>query len=127
MLTRVPAGFPSPAEEHLDHVLDLNELIVRRPTSTFFVRVEGESMRDAGIRPGDILVIDRAEDPRSGSVVLAALDGDFTVKRFLKQDDQVMLQPEHPDFPPIVLDEHRDFIIWGVVTFVIRALRPCSA
>jgi DNA polymerase V len=121
----VIAGFPSPATGHMEGALDLNALMVRRPHATFFVRVTGESMRDAGIYDGDLLVVDRAETPRNGSIVLAVLDGEFTVKRWRKEKGVWMLQAEHPDYPPIAVSE-RAFEIWGVVTYAVRALVPCS-
>lgn len=120
-LSAVAAGFPSPATDHMDGALDLNALMVRRPSATFFVRVQGESMRDAGIYEGDLLVVDRAEPPTDGAVVLAILDGEFTVKRWRHRDGRWQLHADHPDYPPIDIGE-RDFEIWGVVTHTVRTL-----
>lgn len=122
-LSAVPAGFPSPATGHIDGALDLNALVVRRPSATFFVRVQGESMRDAGIYDGDLLVVDRAQTPADGSIVLAVLDGEFTVKRWRRAAGKWRLHAEHPDYPPIDIGE-RDFQIWGVVTHTVRTLAP---
>jgi len=118
--TKVAAGFPSPADDHLENTLDLNEHLVRRPAATFFVRVQGESMLGAGINPGDILVVDRAEEAADGKIVIAALDGELTVKRLSLKDGRVLLQPENPAFEPIPVTEEMSFVIWGVVSSVIH-------
>jgi DNA polymerase V len=119
----VEAGFPSPADDHLERSIDLNEELVRNPAATFFVRVRGESMRDAGIRHGDILVIDRSVEPADRQIVIAKLDGEFTVKRFRKRDGRVFLEAENPDYQPIEIGEDRDLTVWGAVTFVIHKAR----
>ncbi len=120
--SRVAAGFPSPADDHLERTLDLNELLVRRPAATFFVRVEGTSMIGAGIHPGDILVVDRAEEAQDGQIVVAAVDGELTVKRLRRERARVYLQPENPDYRPIEITGDTDLVIWGVVTSVIHRL-----
>ncbi len=117
---RVAAGFPSPADDHMERRLDLNEFLVKRPTSTFFVRVEGLSMIDAGIRPDDVLVVDRAEEAADGRIVVAAVDGELTVKRLHKKGARMYLMPENPDFRPIEITGETEFVIWGVVTSVIH-------
>lgn len=117
---RVPAGFPSPAEDHLEGKLDLNQHLIRRPAATFFVRASGESMRDAGIFDGDILVIDRSITPVAGDVVIAVLHGDLTVKRLMKAGPEAWaLKAENAAFPNIPVDEE-GCEIWGVVTNSIR-------
>lgn len=116
----VVAGFPSPADNHLETPLDLNELIVKHPTSTFYVKVEGESMKDAGITSGDILVVDRSLSPDHGKIVVAIIDGEFTVKRILIQENGVFLAPENPAFPRIKVNPESQFEVWGVVTYVIH-------
>ena len=123
----VAAGFPSPAEGRMEGTLDLNQLVIRRPHATFFVRVEGGSMRGAGILAGDLLVVDRGEPVRDGSVVLAVLNGEFTVKRWRCVSGRWVLQPAHPDYPSIEVGEC-DFEIWGVVTHSVRnhLMRTCS-
>jgi len=120
-LSRVPAGFPSPADGSIDESLDLNRLMVRHPASTFFVRVEGDSMRDAGIRSGDILVVDRAERARHGAVVLAVLNGEFTIKRWVGN----ALAPANPEYSPIPLQAGMELEVWGVVMYAIHPI-SCS-
>lgn len=121
--SRVPAGFPWPAEDYLDKSLDLNELVVRHPAATFFVRVEGESMTGAGIHSGDTLVVDRAEEAADGRIVVAAIDGEFTVKRIRRANGRLLLAPENPDLPPLEVSPESRFEVWGVVTYVIRRVR----
>ena len=99
----VVAGFPSPAEQYLEPQLDLNALLVKRPAATFFVRVQGDSMIGEGIHDGDLLVVDRSLRPASGDIVIAAVDGEFTVKTYRKDRDGVRLEPANPDFPVIRL------------------------
>lgn len=124
MLFRGPvkAGFPSPADDHLEKKLDLNDYLVKHPAATFFVRVAGDSMKGIGITQGDILVVDRALEAKNGSIILAVLDNEFTVKRFVKNRDSVYLHAENKDFEDIVITKDTDFSIWGVITFVIKDL-----
>ena len=110
----VQAGFPSPAEDNLDLDLDLNSYLVQHPSATFCCRVEGDSMVGAGIQTGDVIMIDRSLTPQKGSIVLAVLDGEFTVKRVDVQDDTLLLIPENPKLKPIVVGEESDFQVWGV-------------
>lgn len=119
----VEAGFPSPADDHLERALDLNDELVRNPAATFFVRVKGESMRDAGIHPGDILIIDRSVTPADRQIVVAMIDGEFTVKRFRKQGGRITLEAENPSFRSIEVGEDQELTIWGAVTFVIHQAR----
>ena len=116
----VEAGFPSPADDYIDQKLDLHSLIVKRPAATFFVRVQGESMIDAGIHAGDILVVDRSIEPSSGKIVVAVINGDFTVKKFEKTARGIYLVPGNPKFEPIPITGDTDFQIWGTVTYVIH-------
>lgn len=119
--TKVSAGFPSPAEDFLEGKLDLNEHIIKNPPATFFVRVSGDSMIGAGVHPDDILVVDRSEEPRSGKIVIAVINGELTVKRLhLMHGAGAKLLPENPNYAPIVITPEMDFSIWGVVTFVIH-------
>lgn len=113
--SRVAAGFPSAAEDFVEGKLDLNELLVKRPAATFYVKVSGESMRDAGIFPGDILVVDRGETPRHGHVVVAVVNGELTVKRLYRKGNVVRLNAENPVYPNIEIQGETDLIIWGVV------------
>lgn len=115
-------GFPSPADDYLDRPLDFNELLIANPAATFAVRMAGESMTGAGIFPGDIAVVDRSRTPTSGCIVLALVDGGFTVKRYRRQGDQVVLQAENPAFPDRVISAEQSFEVWGVVTHSIRML-----
>jgi len=125
-LAAVPAGFPSPAEDYLDHGLDLNEHLVKNSPATFFVRVQGDSMRGAGIASGDLLIVDRSLTPRSGHVVVAAVDGDLTIKRLKRRGASLFLVPENPGYPEIALGVESEVQIWGVATHVIHGLSPCG-
>ena len=120
--SKVQAGFPSPADDYIEKMLDLNEHLIKHPTATFFVRAAGLSMINAGIHPNDILIVDRSLEPCSGKVVIAAIDGQLTVKRLRKTKKGTYLDPENPKFNPIKIDENNDVVIWGVVTNVVHAL-----
>jgi DNA polymerase V len=128
-LVPVSAGYPSPADDYLDGSLDLNQHLITHPTATFFVRVAGESMREAGIHSGDVLIVDRALTPSDGSVVIAAVNGDLTVKRLSKRHGKLVLMPENQQFPPLPITETTTFEVWGVVTYVIHRVdrRPGGA
>lgn len=119
----VEAGFPSPADDHLERGIDLNEELIRNPAATFYVRVKGESMRDAGIHPGDILIIDRSVTPADRQIVVAMIDGEFTVKRFRKHGGKITLEAENPSFQPIEIGENQELTIWGAVTYIIHQAR----
>ena len=119
-LSRVPAGFPSPADDYVERTLDLNEHLIRREASTYFVRVAGHSMTDAGIHDGDILVVDRAVEPTDGAIVVAALDGELTVKRYCVGDGPPALVPESEGHRPIPIREEQDLVVWGVVQHVVH-------
>lgn len=116
----VQAGFPSPADDYVEKNLDLNEFIVKHPTATFFVRVEGDSMRNAGISSGDILVVDRSLTPTNGKIIVAIVDGEFTVKRMIIEGNSVSLMPENPSYKAIKINPNSQFQVWGVVTYVIH-------
>ena len=119
-LVPVSAGYPSPADDYLDGSLDLNQHLIKHPTATFFVRVAGESMREAGIHSGDVLIVDRALTPSDGSVVIAVVNGELTVKRLSKRHGNLMLMPENQQYPPLPITETTAFEVWGVVTYVIH-------
>ncbi|GAB7081911.1 translesion error-prone DNA polymerase V autoproteolytic subunit [Megalodesulfovibrio paquesii] len=119
-MATVAAGFPSPADDYIDQSLDLNDHCIAHPAATFFVRVHGDSMRDAGVHDGDLLVVDRALEPVSGRIVIAALDGELTVKRIKKTADALYLLPENPDYEPIRVEPDSSFEVWGVVAYVIH-------
>lgn len=120
VLARISAGFPSPADDHIEKKLDLNEYLIKHPAATFFVRVEGDSMLGAGINSGDILIVDRALEVKNNSIVIANINGEFTVKRIRKQAETLYLIPESSAFKPIKITDEMDFELWGVVTFVIH-------
>ncbi len=118
--SRVQAGFPSPADDHLEDRLDLNKHLIHHQEATFFVRAQGESMLNAGIHPGDILVVDKSLPAKSSKIVIAVVDGEFTVKRLHKYKGKITLKAENPEFDDIVISEGNELIIWGVVTSVIH-------
>ena len=121
--SKVVAGFPSPAHEYIEKSLGLNELLIQKPAATFFVRAQGESMLGAGIHPNDILVVDKSADAIDGKVVIAALNGELTVKRLTKNlDGTWYLKAENNAFSDILLNEDFELVIWGVVTSVIHNL-----
>lgn len=121
-LSKVSAGFPSPAEDDLAEKLDLNEYLVKHPSSTFLVRANGDSMINVGIYENDILVVDRSLTPSDGKIVIVAIDGQLTVKRLKKKNDKILLLAENPAYPPIEIHEENEFYIWGVVTNVIHSV-----
>jgi DNA polymerase V len=115
-------GFPSPADDYLDQPLDFNELLIRNPAATFAVRLASDSMTGAGLFPNDIAIVDRSVEPTPGCIVLALLDGEFTVKRYRPGEGKIVLQAENPAFPDIEVTAERAFEVWGVVTKSIRML-----
>lgn len=120
--TGVRAGFPSPAEDYTDLKIDLNNELIRNKDATFFVKVKGKSMRDAGLNEGDILIIDRSLEPANGKIAVCYLDGGFTVKRIKIIKGVCWLMPENPDFEPIKVSPDNDFIVWGIVTYIIKSI-----
>ena len=116
------AGFPSPADDYLDIPLNLHDYLIKRPSSTFCVRVRGESMQDIGIYNNDILVVDRSIEATHGKIVIAAFNNELTVKRLHLRNSVIKLLPENPDYPEIVINEDIEIVIWGVVTNVIHEL-----
>ena len=123
LLTRVPAGFPSPADDYVEAILDLNEF-VGMDAGTYLFRCEGESMTGAGIYPGDVLVVRRGAEPRSGDVVIAELDREFTLKRFVRAGRRMWLVAEAEGYPDIEVREGHELVVYGVVTHSVRAHRP---
>ncbi|MAR06828.1 MAG: peptidase S24 [Cyanobium sp. NAT70] len=119
---RIAAGFPSPADDYIDVGIDLNEQLIRHPTSTFFLRVSGDSMIGAGIHHGDLLVVDRSLDPTPGRVVVAILDGAFTLKRLAHHRGRLRLEAANPTYPALELHRCGDVQIWGVAIHVIHSL-----
>ena len=123
---QIKAGFPSPAEDYLQESIDFNRDLIRHPESTFYGRVDGDSMIDAGICHGDIAVIDRSLEPQNGDIVVGYINGEFTIKRLdlsHKEDGYIELCPANKDFKPIRIDENDQFEVWGVVVWTIRNWR----
>jgi DNA polymerase V len=119
---KIPAGFPSPADDHLEATIDLNQQYIRHPAATFFVRVQGNSMIGAGIHNNDMLVVDRSLEAKSGSIVIAVINGELTVKRLLMDGNEVWLMPENQEFQPLQITDGIELHIWGVVAHVIHSL-----
>jgi DNA polymerase V len=119
----IKAGFPNPAEDATGNPLDLNQLVVRHPAATFYLRVDGDSMQGIGLKTGDIVAVDRSLEPRNGDIVVAAVGGEFTLKRLKKEGSRIWLVAESPNFAPIALHEAEDATIWGVVTYAVQKLR----
>lgn len=117
---KAAAGFPSPATDHIDQRLDLSEYLVLHPEATFFLRVKGDSMTGAGIHHGDLLIVDRSLEAASGRVVVAALNGELTVKRLHRSSGGITLKAENPTYPDIAVSDEHDFQIWGVVAHVVH-------
>ena len=120
--SKVSAGCPAPTEDYVDKVIDLNEHLVKHPVATFLVHATGNSMINAGIHENDILIVDRSLIPADGKIVIAAIDGQLTVKRLLKKGDKFFLMPENPEFSAIEIREENEVYIWGIVTNVIHSL-----
>ena len=118
--SRVQAGFPSPADDHLEDALDLNTHLIHHKEATFFVKAQGDSMLGAGIQQGDILIVDKSLNAKSGKIVIAVVDGEFTVKRLHKYKGNITLKAENPEFQDIKIGGTDELIIWGVVTSVIH-------
>ncbi len=116
----VAAGFPSPAEQYAEPSLDLNTLLIKHPAATYFVRVQGDSMINAGIRDGDLLVVDRSLNPSNGDIIIACVNGDFTVKTFYSDARGVRLEPANPRYPVISFSDGEELRFFGKVTAVIH-------
>ena len=119
---KVEAGFPSFAEEYIDDNIDLNKFLIKNPAATFLVRVKGDSMINTGINDNDILIVDRSISPANGKIVIAAIDGQLTVKRLVIKNNKTYLQAENSNFPPLFITPETNIYIWGVVTSVIHTL-----
>jgi len=118
--TGISAGFPSPALDFIDLTIDLNRHLIKNPSATFYGRVKGMSLKNAGIDNGDLLIIDRSLEPKNGKIAVCYVDGEFTAKRIQITENEVLLIPENENFKPIRITEANDFIIWGIVTHVIK-------
>lgn len=118
----IRAGFPSPAQDYMSDSIDLNQELIRHPATTFYARAVGDSMKGCGIDDGDLLVIDKAIDPQEGDIVVAYIDGEFTLKKVKLEPDGncLWLIPANDEYPPIKVTDENDFIIWGVLTYNIK-------
>lgn len=114
------AGFPSPADDFLEVKIDFNKEYIKNQDATFYARVKGNSMKNAGIFDGDVLVIDRSLEPQNNKIAVCVIDGEFTVKRIKKERGVVWLIPENEEFKPIKVTEENEFIVWGIVTAAIK-------
>ena len=121
-LAAVQAGFPSPADDSVEDRLDLHRHLVRNETATFFLHASGNSMEGAGIRDGDLLVVDRSLEPRSGRTVIAAVGGELTVKRLARRGGRTLLVPANPSYPEFDVTEREDVCTWDVVTYAVHKL-----
>jgi DNA polymerase V len=118
--SKVQAGFPSPADDYIERYLDLNSECIKHPSSTFMVRATGDSMVDAGIFSGDLLIVDRSLEVTDGKIVIAAINGELTVKRIAYHNSRLRLMPANPNFSPIDITDEQELVIWGVVTYVLH-------
>lgn len=116
----ISAGFPSPALDFIDLTIDLNRHLIKHPSATFYGRVKGESLKNAGINNGDLLIIDRSLEPANGKIAVCYIDGEFTAKRIQISKDEILLIPENENYQPIRVTKENDFLIWGIVTHVIK-------
>lgn len=120
-IANISAGFPSPAEDYIDKKIDLNEALIAHPAATFFVRVQGDSMKDAGILSEDLLVVDRSLTVKNGQIIVAVVDGEFTVKRIKRIKKKLFLLPENKTYKPLEIVEGMEFKVWGIVTYAIHS------
>ena len=119
----IRAGFPSPAQDYMELAIDLNKELIKHPTSTFYGRVVGDSMKDEGIEEGDILVIDKSLELMDDDLAVCFIDGDFTVKRVRLESDASWLVPSNAKYPPIKVTKDNEFMVWGIVTYTIKKNR----
>jgi len=119
----IRAGFPSPAQDYMELSIDLNRELITHPSSTFLGRVTGDSMVEAGVEAGDILVIDKSLDPQNGDMAVCSIDGEFTLKFINIQQGVVWLMPANKNYAPIAIEQENDFRVWGVVTYTIKKRR----
>ncbi|MEX1192382.1 MAG: translesion error-prone DNA polymerase V autoproteolytic subunit [Brumimicrobium sp.] len=117
----ISAGFPSPADDFLDSSIDLNKAFIKNKLATFFARVKGNSMKDVGIDEGDLLIVDKSLEPKDKKIAVCFIDGEFTVKRIKIEKDVIWLIAENKAYSPIKVTKDNDFIIWGIVTNVIKS------
>jgi DNA polymerase V len=118
----ISAGFPSPALDFVNLTIDLNKHLIKHPSATFYGRVKGQSLKNAGISDGDLLIIDRSLEPANGKIAVCYIDGEFTAKRIKRTKNELWLMPENDDYQAIKIEEENNLIIWGVVTHVIKSV-----
>jgi DNA polymerase V len=117
---QISAGFPSPAEDYMEPMLDLNKLLIKNPSSTFYGRAKGFSMKDAGVDHEDLLVIDKSLTYRNGALAVCFINGEFTLKRIKTEHGKVFLMPANSDYQPILVKEEDEFTVWGIVTYIVK-------
>ena len=122
MVEGIHAGFPSPAEDYTEPVLDLNRYVIKNPASTFYARISGDSMVGVGIQDGDIVVIDKSLEPDNEQIAVCFIDGEFTLKRIHTENGRLFLMPHNPNFPSIEITEENNFQVWGIVTYIIKKM-----
>ncbi|MBP5563362.1 MAG: translesion error-prone DNA polymerase V autoproteolytic subunit [Bacteroidales bacterium] len=122
MVEGIHAGFPSPAEDYTEPVLDLNRYVIKNPASTFYARISGDSMVGVGIQDGDIVVIDKSLEPANDQIAVCFIDGEFTLKRIHTENGRLFLMPHNPNFPSIEITEENNFQVWGIVTYIIKKM-----
>lgn len=118
----VSAGFPSPAADFMEDTIDLNKELSKNPLATFFIKVSGSSMIDAGIDNNDVLVVDRSLEPKNNKIAVCFINGEFTVKRISVKKDEMFLMPENKNYKPIKITSETQIIIWGIVTYIIKSV-----
>ena len=118
----ISAGFPSPADDFKEIRISLDKEIIKNEEATFYARVDGESMQGAGLNDGDLIVIDRSEEPKNGSIAVCFLDGEFTVKRLKLKNKEIYLMPENSKYSPIKIGAGNELSIWGIVTYVVKKM-----
>jgi DNA polymerase V len=123
VFSTVSAGFPSPAQDYIEDSIDISQKLIKNPSSTFLVRAHGDSMKDSNIQNGDILIVDKSLEVKNNDIVIAYIDGEFTVKRFFKSKNHITLYPANSNYKPIHISSGTDFLIWGVVTYVLHKYR----
>jgi DNA polymerase V len=117
----ISAGFPSPAQDFLDLSIDLNKALIKHPSSTFYGRVNGESMKDLGINDGDLIVVDKSLEPQNGKIAVCYIDGEFTLKTIKIENNECWLVPANEKFKPIKVEEDNNFLVWGILVHVIKS------
>ncbi len=120
--TGIKAGFPSPAADFEEERISLDQFLIKNPEATFFAKASGDSMINAGINDGDLLVIDRSLEAQNNTIAVCYIDGEFTVKRIKIEKEKIYLQPENKDYKPIEVTKENELIIWGVITYVVKQL-----